>query len=46
MILEEFLFNTKVRRKQKKLSMTWAGALREYMTSLPPWSYKKELQPG
>lgn len=26
----EFLLKTKVRRKQKKLRMTWAGALREF----------------
>ncbi len=26
----EFLVDKKVRRKQKKLRMTWAGALREY----------------
>ncbi|MGC8856869.1 MAG: DUF2281 domain-containing protein [Anaerolineae bacterium] len=26
----EFLLDTKVHRKQKKLRMTWAGALREY----------------
>jgi hypothetical protein len=26
----EFLLETKVRRKQKKLRMTWAGGLREF----------------
>lgn len=26
----EFLIDKKVRKKQKKLRMTWAGALREY----------------
>ena len=26
----EFLLNTKVHRKQKKLRLTWAGALREF----------------
>ena len=26
----QYLLDTKVRRKQKKLRMTWAGALREF----------------
>ena len=28
--LAQFLLNTKVSRKQKKLRMTWAGGLREF----------------
>ncbi len=41
----EFLVDTRVRRKQKKLNMQWAGALREYrdqFTSLE--LQKKALQ--
>ena len=39
----EFLLNTKVHRKQDKLRLTWAGALREYRDQFTSLELQKKV---